>query len=174
MGYGFHYYKGEHLTRDKKVLKKVLEKLRTLNWNDEDIDVSKDWVIIHLCTASQTARLLALKRGLDVELAAATGALHDIGLLVNKGMEKSHAPNGYELAKEILHEAGEFSEDEIELVATAASKHSEKDKQGSWLEELMKDVDVFDCTLHGSDFSPFEHHFKRVKKVEEELGIRLT
>lgn len=174
MGYGFHYYKGEHLSRDKKVLKKVLERLRKLDWDDEDIDVSKDWVIIHLCTASQSARLLALKRGLDAELAASAGALHDIGLLVNKGMEKSHANNAYELAKEILREVGEFNQEEIELIASAAAKHSEKEKQGNWLEELMKDVDVFDCTLHGSDFSPFEHHFRRVKKVEEELGITIT
>ena len=172
MSYGFHYFKGPHLHRVYKLQKRVIEIVKNLDWDDEKIDVSRDWMIVHLLTASQLAHLLALKRGQDWELAAAAGALHDIGLLVNIGMEKSHAINGYEKAKEILKEVGGFSDEEMELIANAVARHSEKDKVGNWLEELMKDVDVLDCALHGSDFSPFEHHFKRVKNLEKELGIK--
>lgn len=173
MSYGFHYFKGSKLKRAYRLQKKVIEMVKRLDWDDEKIDVSQDWVIMHLATASQLAHLLALRRGQDFELARAAGMLHDIGLVVNMGMEKGHAINGYDKAQEILRAAGGYSETEMDLIANAVAKHSEKDKVGNWLEELIKDVDVLDCTLHGSDFSPFEHHFKRVKNLEKELGIKL-
>ena len=177
MSYGFHYLQGKNQTRVVKLQKKVLQLVMSLKWGDDEKDVSVEWIILHLATASQLAHLLALKRGksgADLELARVAGMLHDIGLLVNMGMEHKHAVNGYEKAKEILREVSGFSDEEIGLIANAVAKHSEKDKIGNWLEELMKDTDVLDCTLHGSDFSPFEHHFKRVKSIEKELGIKLT
>ena len=177
MAYGFHYLQGEHQTRVIRLQKKVMQLVMGLKWGDDEKDVSVEWVVLHLATVSQLAHLLALKRGksrVDLELARVAGMLHDIGLLVNVGMEHKHAVNGYEKAKSILREVGGFSDEEIEVVASAVAKHSEKDKVGNWLEELMKDADVLDCTLHGSDFSPFEHHFKRVKNLEKELGIKLT
>jgi uncharacterized protein len=173
MGYGFHYLQGEHLTRAAKVQKKVIQLVGGFKWPDNTKDVSAEWTVLHLSGVSQLARFLALKRGKDSELAATAGILHDIGLLVNMGMEHSHAKNGYEKAKEILQEVGGFTDEEIEMIASAVAKHSEKDKIGNWLEELMKDTDILDCALHGSDFSPFEHHFKRVKNLEKELGIKL-
>jgi len=174
MSYGFHYFKGDNLNRVIKLQNKVLDLILSLNWDDGKIDVSKNWLLVHLITASQMAHLLALKRNQNWEIATATGVLHDIGLIVNIGMEKNHAVNGYDLAKKILAESGGFSEEETEMIALAASKHSEKDKIGNWLEELMKDVDVLDCALHGSDFSPFEHHYKRVKNLEKELGLKIN
>lgn len=174
MSYGFHYFKGEKITRDIEVLKSVLKRIEEIDWNDEEIEVSKDWVSVHLFTASQLARFLALRRGHDAELAAVAGALHDIGLLDTEGMGSDHASKGERLSKEILNEVGKFSEEEIKLVVDAVTRHSEKDKVGTWLDEIMKDVDVFDCTMFGSDFSPFEHHYKRVKNIEEELNIKLT
>lgn len=174
MAYGFHYLQGEHPTRAAKVQKRVIQLVGGLKWPDDTKDVSAEWTVLHLSGVSQLARFLAVKRGHDSELAAVAGMLHDIGLLVNMGMEHKHAVNGYEKSKEILREVNGFSDEEIELIANAVARHSEKDKTGNWLEELMKDTDVLDCTLHGSDFSPFEHHFKRVKNLEGELGIKLT
>lgn len=162
------------MDRVTKLENKVREIVDNLNWNDTKIDVSKNWVRIHLFTAGQLAELLALRRGQNGKLAKAAGILHDIGLIVNMGSEKGHAVNGYEKAKEILGEVGGFNKEEIELIAQAVAHHSEKDKIGNWLEELMKDVDVLDCALHGSDFSQFEHHFNRVKNLEQELDIKLT
>lgn len=174
MSYGFHYFKGDNLDRITRLKNKICELVDNISWPDTEMDVSQSWLKIHFFTTAQLAQLLALRRGKDRELAEAVGLLHDIGLLVNSGMEKQHAVNGYDRAKEILTEVGGFSAEEIELIANAAARHSEKDKVGNWLEELIKDVDVLDCALHGSDFSAFEHHFKRVKNLEKELGIKLA
>lgn len=174
MGYGFHYFKGEHLDRATKVKIKVREIVDNLNWDDSKIDVTNNWIKTHLFTVSVLSQLLALKRGQNGEMALISGLLHDIGLVVNIGMEKSHAINGYDKAKEILEEVGDFTPEEIETIAGAAAHHSEKDKvDPNWLNELMKDVDVLDCALAGSDFSEFPHHYKRVKNLEKELGIKL-
>lgn len=174
MSYNFHYFKGQKLNRVIRVQKKVMEILRSINWDNEEIDVSKDWVLIHFLTASQIAHFLALKRHQDWELAVTAGVLHDIGLIVNMGISKDHAINGYDKSKEILKQVGGYNEEEIELIAKAVSRHSEKDKTGSWLDELIKDMDVLDCTLHGSDFSDHEYHYKRVRSLEIELGLGLT
>lgn len=176
MSYGFHYLQGENQTRVVKLQKKVMQCVMGLKWGDDEKDVSVEWIVLHLATVSQLAHLLALKRGKsgeDLELARVAGMLHDIGLLVNMGMEHKHAVNGDEKAKEILQEVGGFSDEEVKMITNAVTKHSEKDRVGNWLEELMKDADVLDCSLHGSDFSPFEHHFKRVKSLERELNIKL-
>ena len=174
MAYNFHYFKGQNLNRVIKVQKKVIEILKNIECGDESVDVCKDWVSAHFLTASQMAHLLALKRRQNWELAVTAGILHDIGLIVNMGMNKDHAFNGYDKAKEILNEVGGYSAEEIEFIAKAISSHSEKDKVGSWLDELIKDVDVLDCTLHGSDFSDHQHHYQRVKNLEKELNIKIT
>lgn len=171
MSYGFNYFKGNNLDRLTRVKNKVIEVVENLDWDDTKIDVSKNWVKIHFFTAGALAHLLALKRKENAELAAVAGLLHDVGLIVNMGMESRHAANGYEKSKEILKEVGRFDDEEIELIANAVAKHSEKDKIGNWLEELIKDVDVLDCTLHGSDFSNFKYHYDRWLKVSRELGL---
>lgn len=162
------------MDRVRRLQNYVIDLCKDLDWDDSKIDVSKNWVIAHYISASQIARLLALKRGYDSELSAAAGALHDIGLIVNGGMESKHAANGRARAVEILNTVGDFNTEEVELIANAVARHSEKDKIGTWLDEVIKDTDVLDCTLHGSDFSTHEYHFKRVKNLEKELGIALT
>lgn len=46
MSYGFHYFKGEKLSRLYRLQKHVLGLVKNLEWDDNKIDVSRDWVII--------------------------------------------------------------------------------------------------------------------------------
>ena len=63
MSYRFHYLQGKNQTRVVKLQKKVLQLVMSLKWGDDEKDVSVEWIILHLATASQLAHLLALKRG---------------------------------------------------------------------------------------------------------------
>jgi uncharacterized protein len=174
MSYDFHYFKGSNLDRLTRIKNRVRQIVDNLNWEDDKIDASKNWIKTHLFTASILAQLLALKRKQNAEIAGITGALHDLGFVVNMGNGKDHAAKGGDMARRVLKQIGDFNKEEIDLIVNAVIHHSEKDKVGNWLDELIKDVDVLDCALHGSDFSRFEYHFKRQKNVEKELGIDLS
>jgi len=67
--------------------------------SDEDRDLPIRWSVMHIYTSSQIAKILALKRGIDPELAGITAALHDIGVVKTKKRE-NHA----EAAKRYVYE----------------------------------------------------------------------
>lgn len=173
MGYGFHYFIHEPLDRATRVeaamTNFVAEQIK--NWDDSTIDVSKKWITVHVVTAAQLARVLAWRRRQDPELAFIAALVHDIGVVTSGGFEKDHAAKGYEPAKRLLESTKLFTADEIEMLAGAVKRHSEKMNVGNWLDELVKDADVLDCALHGVDFSKFEHHYKRFKNTLAELGV---
>ena len=132
-------------------------------------DDLREYLLIHSNGCSQLAKILAIKRGVDVELSAIIGLLHDIGKVFT-GKKENHANDGFIPSKELLEKVGGFSNDEIDLISNAIKNHSDKDKVGNWADEIAKDVDVIDCNLLGKVFNK-EHHDKRVEKVRKELGI---
>ncbi len=66
----------------------------------------------HLFGVSNACVMLALKRGLDVELAAMAGMLHDLHTYVT-GDHVDHAKHGAVLARELLSELGIVNETEM-------------------------------------------------------------
>lgn len=176
----FHHYKGENLSRSEKVERKVVELLLNSKLQDSERDSSIAWELKHSSGCCQIARILAQKRNLDVEIAEVSSILHDIYVIV-EGKYKDHAKLGAPIAKEILEEIGGFSQKEIEKITSAVAHHSEKDIYSDDLYvELVKDVDVFDCSLYKGAEGFYRIHKpedivkeyeNRIKAVRKELGL---
>lgn len=176
----YHHYKGENLTPTEKVERKVVELLLESKITDEKRDGSIVFELKHSSECIQVARILAQKRDLNVDLAEASAALHDIYVIVH-GTYKDHAKLGKPIAKKILEEIGGFTKEEIKIITEAVAHHSEKDihTKDPYI-ELIKDADVFACSFykkaeeeyrHIKSAKLFDEYASRVKKVRRELGL---
>ena len=176
----FHHYKGEELTRSEKVERKVAQLLLTSDLLDSERESSIIWELKHSSGCVQIARILAQKRNINVEISEVAALLHDIYVIV-EGRYKDHGKLGAPIAKNILEEIGGFSEEQINTITDAVAQHSEKEiySDNPYI-ELVKDVDVFDCSLykgaegfyklHKSE-ELFNEYVKRIKNVRLELGL---
>ena len=81
--------------------------------------------ISHMYGVARFCTLLAMKRNLNVELATTCGMLHDI-FYMSGGTSVNHAAKGAEQAETILKTMRLYSDDEIKIVTTAISRHSDK------------------------------------------------
>ncbi len=130
-------------------------------------DYSPEWEYAHMSSAAQIGRILALRRGVDPEIAAVACLLHDIGRIVT-GRQHEHAANGAAPARSVLE--GFFPPSTIEEIVTAVVHHGRKDEAGTPIEEIVKDADVLDCALYGLRFEK-EGFRLRLEKLSEEFGI---
>ena len=124
----------------------------------------------HICGVSKFCALLAMKRGLNAEIAAACGLLHDIYNTVDINSD-NHAVLGAEFARGMLIASGAYSADEIELITTAISRHSEKRHVHTPYDELLKDADVLDHCFCNTGFPIAEWEKERYADLLAELGI---
>ena len=126
--------------------------------------------IAHFTSTAQIAKIIAKKRGIDVNLAAATALVHDI-YRIKTGINENHAELGAPLARDFLMEHSDFSVENIEKIVLAVKNHSKKGEIGAPLDELIKDVDVFDSYFYDlkKDSEPYRRRFY---KVAEELNLR--
>jgi hypothetical protein len=176
----YHHYKGDSLSPSEKVERKIIKLLLSSNISDEERDSSIVFELKHSSECIQVARILAQKRNLNIELAEAAAALHDIYVIVN-GTYKDHAKLGAPIAEKILKEIGGFSTSDIKTICDAVAHHSEKDiyTKDPYI-ELVKDADVFECSLYKNaedeyrltkSPSLYKEYANRVKKVRRELGL---
>ncbi len=105
---------------------------------------------VHLYGVSATGAILSLKRGLDPELCAAAGMLHDIWNY-QVGESPEHGQLGAIEAKNILQQLGSFSTEEIEVICQAIAHHSDKQSIDGEMDELLKDADVLQHYLYNLD-----------------------
>lgn len=124
----------------------------------------------HLYCVSHFCTLLALKRELNVELATTCGMLHDISNVTGNGGD-NHALKGAEEAEEFLRTVNLYSDDEIEIITTAISRHSEKNVVHGPYDELLKDADVMSHCFYNHDFPVAEWEMARYKNLLAEFGI---
>ncbi|NPD89544.1 MAG: HD domain-containing protein [Asgard group archaeon] len=126
-------------------------------------DQTLEWSINHMFSCSQLAKLLAHKRGLDMELSGIAGAIHDIAI-IRTGIFKDHGPAGAPMVREILEaynvnygaKKGELKEEEIELIVEATHQHTDKKNYTDHkFIELIKDADSLDRFLHSKDTYAF-------------------
>ncbi|MDP2649640.1 MAG: HD domain-containing protein [bacterium] len=176
----FHHFKGDDLSRFEKVERKVIELIMASSIPDSKREDSKIFELKHAAGCTQIARILAQKRKLNIEIADIAATLHDIYVIIS-GKYKDHAKLGAPIAEKILREIGGFSEKEIATVTQAIAHHSEKEiySDDPYI-ELVKDVDVFDCSLykgaegyykiHKPEYI-FKEYVNRIKKVRKELGL---
>lgn len=98
---------------------------------------------VHSYGVSQCCVLLALKRGLDPELAAVIGLLHDI-YSYKTGLTALHSENGADMVRVVFKRdlRDLFSEDEQTIIKSAIYHHSDKGHVHDEYDELLKDSDV--------------------------------
>ena len=129
------------------------------------------YFISHLYGVSHFCTLLAFRRGQNAELAAISGMLHDIYQITHSTLKK-HAVKGAKVAKKILKAQGAYSDNEISLITTAISRHSDKESIHEPFDETLKDADVMSHSLYNPDFPVLEKEILRYKNIMMELGCK--
>jgi len=153
------------MSRLKELRKYVNEQLKAMP--DEDDRIS---AVNHLYGVSLAATILAKKRGLDPELAAMAGMLHDMHAY-RTGSYDDHAHKGADLAREILTELQLTDEAETDLICSAIYHHDDKYAVDDPMDELLKDADVIHHTLNDTAKAVKEKEQARYDKLMKELGI---
>lgn len=176
----FHHYKGNNLTRFEKVEKKVIQLILSTQLPDQKREDSQTFEFLHASGCMQIGKLLAQKRNLDTDIAGTACILHDIFVVIN-GNYKDHAKEGAKISKSILLEIDDFSDKEIQIITDAVYHHSEKEIYSNKpYIELVKDADVFECSLYKNSegfyrlHKPadiFNEYVNRIKNVRKELGL---
>ncbi len=126
---------------------------------------------VHLYGVSAACVLLAKKRGMDVELAAVVGMLHDIWSY-KTGDPTDHARLSAIEAERILREIGSFTDEEIALITDAIARHSAKDQVDGPMAELLKHADVLQHHLCNPAY-PVRYP-ERLNSALTELGLSST
>ncbi|MGE5222266.1 MAG: HD domain-containing protein [Omnitrophica WOR_2 bacterium] len=123
---------------------------------------------VHLYGVSDICILLALKPGLDPQLCAAAGMLHDIwNYKVWDNPE--HARLGSQEAGRILQDSGLYTAGEIDQICQAVARHGNKQGIDSAMDELLKDADVFQHYLYNPALPV--RWTGRLEKVFAEFGL---
>ena len=154
-------------------LEKVRQVVDEIIRQQPDIEESRCG-FVHLYGVASTCALLALKRGLDPQICAVAGMLHDIASY-KTGDQTNHAQRGALEAEEILRRVGEFSQKEIAEVCLAISKHSAKAEKDGELAELLKDADVLQHYLYNPVLpqEPDRPWRQRLNRTNAELALEL-
>lgn len=127
---------------------------------------------IHLYGVGQACALIALRRGHDrafAELAEIAGMLHDFATYKDHARE-NHAQRSSVLTRAILTQTNVFTQEEIDMICQAISRHSDKMEVHTDMDEILKDADVMQHWLR----NPMEEYFfsqERVQKLIAEFGL---
>ena len=130
----------------------------------------KDAAFAHLSQVSLAAVMLAKKRGLDEELAAMAGLLHDL-YAYKAGTYEDHAHKGAELAGAVLRKLALTTEEETEEICAAIYSHDEKAAVDGPMAELLKDADVISHTMNDPTKAVKDKERPRYERICGELGL---
>ncbi len=155
--------------RLNRIIGMLIETLDTCDFSESE--VTRQWHCMHIMSCSQLIKPEAGKRGISMELAAITAALHDYGLIIT-GKKENHAEKGAEMLRDFIDSynskygdrRGIITDEEFEIIKHAVQHHSEKEIDSKEpYTELLKDIDCLDRYLHGV-YTEGEY-LKRVKKL---------
>ncbi len=135
-----------------------------------DFNTMRHIYLVHMHGVSSFAAMIALKRGLDTEIATIAGLLHDIHTL-NTLDSKEHAKKGALLAREVLNELNITTADETDIICKAIHNHSKKKKHHEPYDELLKDADVLHHCLYDTALPPSEKDKERFNQLIEEFNV---
>jgi hypothetical protein len=181
----YHHFRKEFIDPNDRVTKcerYIVDLLLHSNLPDSERESSICWELKHQASTFQFAKILALKRGLPVDICALGLLLHDINSVMY-GSYKDHAHSGTPIALQILRKMGSFSDEELDQISCIIYNHSDKHVwTNDPFQEIGKDADVLDTFLYEGAFdfylgnkplAVFKEYLKRVKKVWKELGLPL-
>lgn len=106
---------------------------------------------------------MAIKKGLDIELAAIIGLFHDYSQFINHS-SFNHASLSADMIKPYL---SEFSDEDIFIITNSIAKHSDKDKIDDVYCEMIKDADVYAQYLEEPDMIMKPENKKRLKGITD-------
>jgi uncharacterized protein len=149
-----------------EILRKYIDEI-LLNMDDNE---NRRCAYLHLYGVSQACALIALKRGVNVELATMAGMLHDLHTY-KTGNHNNHAVLGALLAREVLDELQITNPDETDMLCSAIHNHSSKDRKFSKLDEVLIDADVMQHVLYNYSAPIMEHEKKRFANLVEEFSL---
>ena len=121
-------------------------------------------------SVSNFAAMLAVKRGLNSEIAVIIGLLHDIHTLLTDN-PNDHAEFGSLKAREILLNLKIVSNDELEIICNAIRNHSSKNIIQDTYSELAKDADVLSHYFANTSLPVIENEEVRLEKLLDEFAI---
>ncbi len=153
----------EHkLMNVRKYVDDIFEKL-------ENAD-EKRAAYIHSYGVSQCCSILAIKCGLDSELAAAIGLLHDI-YSYKTGVTALHSQNGAEMIRVAFkYDLKDlFSDEEQIIIQSAVYHHSSKNLIHDDYDELLKDGDVLQHLSFDKTYR--QENSKRLFRILKELSL---
>ena len=150
-------------------LELVRKEIDEMLLNQPDVELRRRGYV-HLYGVAQYCSMLAIKRGLDIELCAIMGMMHDI-YTYKYGYVKEHALLGVPEAEKILRQLNLFTEEEMSIVKQAIAYHSDKKLIHDDYSELLKDADVLQNSLYNTSFEI--KHVKRLKKALKSFGIKM-
>jgi len=149
--------------------------------SDKNRDIPLVWSIMHMYTTMQLAKIYAIKRNLNPELAGLVCVFHDIHSL-HTGEHENHGERAAPYIKEIIQqynmrwgsEIGVISEDEVETIVQAIRVHSDKTSVSDEpYTELLKDIDSLDAYLNGMEPWEKSSRLQRVKSALKELTLEM-
>lgn len=178
-----HHFRGDLIPPDDRLAKleaRIVSLLLETKVADEARDSSIAFELKHQAGVAQCGRILATKRDLDVELAAAGALLHDIYVIVT-GSYEDHARRGGPIADELLDQTGNYQPTERDIIRRIVTNHSDKHivSDDAYV-EFGKDADVLDCMLYPDALDeyllvkPLEKvkcYLARAQSIWAELGI---
>lgn len=157
------------LTRVDLVRDYIDDKYKTLQ--DEEL---KRNAYVHSYGVAQAASMLALSRGMGVdiaELACIAGMFHDFAKYYVEDTD-DHAHVSAKIAQSFLDETGDFTEEETKMIVDGIYYHSDKlEDDKNAFNDIIKDADAIQHYLR----NPMEQYWlekSRVKKVVEELHLK--
>ena len=153
------------MSRLKEIRKEVEKKINKM----EDAD-KRNSAINHLYGVSLAATLIAIKRGLDPELAAVSAMLHDLHAY-KTGSYDDHAHLGAELARKILGKFDFMKEDEIDTICSAIYHHDDKASIDAPMDEVLKDADVMHHVMNDLSKPIKEKEQARYDNLCKEFGL---
>ena len=159
----------------KQRLQKVLHAMEMLlieqQGSNLDRDRDLDWEYEHMNNAVAYAKMIAVRRKLDPDLAACAVAAQNIGRITT-GKSEGHAEAGYDQAKKLYAAIGCFTPVEVEKLATSIRNHSQKARIDSPLDEFAKDVDVYARYVQGEVFTT-HYELHRLSAIKLELQTKM-
>ncbi|MFZ1988786.1 MAG: HD domain-containing protein [Alphaproteobacteria bacterium] len=127
---------------------------------------------VHLYGVAGWCALLALRRGLDAQLAAAAGMLHDISAYQTGDMT-DHTRRSSDLARQMLAATPAFTPPQVQQICDAILRHDEKLTTHQPLDEVLKDADLMQHYLYNPALRSRKPPTDRLLATIRELGITL-
>ena len=160
------------MNRLLKLQKYLLDEIEKYCQLIPERDSPPHWEKAHMASCARLGYLIALRRGINTDLASCACACHDYGRIIT-GKQSGHAEAGYEPVKEFLKRTELFNDEEIEIIATAVKNHSSKALIQGPVDEIVKDADVLDFHMYGYELPRAEQRERLnmlIGKIEKVLA----